>query len=101
MADTELQAALRSAFNSKLGVNAKAVSAASADTAAACTGNSASATKLATARTVSVYINGQAAGSFTFDGSGDVRLDLTMPLDETAAGIEAAFIQFNKENGIS
>lgn len=101
MADTELQAALRGAFDSKLGVNDKAKSAASADTAAACTGNAATATKLAKSITVNVYVNGQSAGSVSIDGSGDVRLDLTMPPDETAAGIEAAFVQFNEENGIS
>ena len=46
-----------------------------ADTASACTGNSATATKLQTARTIS--LTGAVTGSASFDGSGDVSIDST------------------------
>ncbi|MCQ1533580.1 pyocin knob domain-containing protein, partial [Mitsuokella jalaludinii] len=52
------------------------VNAANADTAAACSGNSATATKLATARTIS--LTGNASGSTTFDGSGNVSINTTV-----------------------
>lgn len=48
----------------------------SATTALACTGNSATATKLATARTI--VLSGDAGGSATFDGSGNSTIDVTV-----------------------
>ena len=81
-----------------LGINAKAVSAGSADTAAACTGNAGTATKLKTARKITV--TGDADGSVSFDGSSNVTLSLVVT-DQTAASILAAFQQFNSENNIS
>lgn len=52
------------------------VNAANADTAAACSGNSATATKLATARAIS--LTGNASGSATFDGSGNISINTTV-----------------------
>lgn len=46
-----------------------------ADTAKACTGNSATATKLATARTIT--LTGNVTGSASFDGSGNVSITTT------------------------
>jgi len=64
-------------------VSGKVSSAAKADTATtaeACTGNAASATQLATARTIS--LTGDVTGSGTFDGSADLSI--------TTTGVEAA-----------
>lgn len=51
----------------------------SATTALACTGNSATATKLATARTIAVV--GAVTGSGNFDGSGNVSITTTFASD--------------------
>ena len=51
----------------------------SATTAAACTGNAASATKLATARTIS--LTGDVTGSVSFDGSANVSIVTTVADD--------------------
>lgn len=60
--------------------NAKhADKATNADTAAVCTGNAATATKLETARKISVAIDGGAASETTFDGTSDVSLSLANP----------------------
>lgn len=59
------------------------VNAANADTAAACSGNSATATKLATARAIS--LTGNASGSATFDGSGNVSINATVNESKHAA----------------
>lgn len=56
-----------------------ATSATNADKAAACTGNAATATKLETARKISVAIDGGAASETTFDGTSDVSLSLANP----------------------
>lgn len=59
----------------------KATSAASADTAAACTGNAATATKLATARTIA--LSGGATGTATsFNGTANITIPVTS-LDAT------------------
>ena len=50
-----------------------ATSAGSADTATTCTGNSATATKLATARSISIG-NGFSSNSVNFDGSNDISI---------------------------
>lgn len=47
-----------------------------ATTAAACSGNSATATKLQTPRTIS--LSGNASGSANFDGSGNIRINTTV-----------------------
>lgn len=66
-------------------------SATSATTAGTCTGNSATATKLATARTIS--LTGDAAGSASFDGSGDASIStsVTSMHGVTTAGDGAAY----------
>lgn len=65
-------------------VSGKVASAATADTAAVCTGNAATATKLATARTIS--LTGDATGSAAFDGSADVSAELTLANSGVTAG---------------
>ncbi|WP_122628817.1 gp53-like domain-containing protein [Lucifera butyrica] len=67
-----------------IAVDGKVASAASADTAAACTGNAATATQLATARTIS--LTGDAAGSLSFDGSADESAALTLADSGVTAG---------------
>ena len=71
-----------------LGINAKAVSAGSADTAAACTGNAATATKLQTAWTIS--LSGDATGSVSIDGSANATLNLTIANRSVTNGMLAA-----------
>ena len=57
-------------------ITGKATTAGTADTAKACSGNAATATKLATARTIA--LSGDATGSATFDGSGDATIATTL-----------------------
>jgi hypothetical protein len=59
--------------------------AANADTAAACSGNSATATKLATARAIS--LTGNASGSATFDGSGNISINTNVNYSTTSARV--------------
>ena len=85
-----------------LGINAKAASAATADsatsatsaasatTAGACTGNAATATKLQTARTIT--ITGALQGSASFDGSANVSINVSY--QEVPASIPAGMIAF-------
>ena len=85
-----------------LGINAKAASAATADsatsaasatsatTAGACTGNAATATKLQTARTIT--ITGALQGSASFDGSDNVSINVTY--QEVPASIPTGMIAF-------
>ena len=56
-----------------------ATSATTASTASVCTGNAATATKLATARTIS--LTGDVTGSTSFDGSGNVSITTTVADD--------------------
>lgn len=60
----------------------------SANTSAACTGNSATATKLATARTIT--ITGDASGSTSFDGSGNASISIDVGNANTVGGYTAA-----------
>lgn len=64
------------------------VNAANADTAAACSGNSATATKLATARAIS--LTGNASGSANFDGSGNVSINTTVNESKHAVDADSA-----------
>lgn len=85
-----------------LGINAKAASATTADsatsaasaesatTAGACTGNAATATKLQTARTIS--ITGALQGSASFDGSDNVSISVAY--QEVPASIPTGMIAF-------
>jgi hypothetical protein len=57
---------------------------ATATTAESCSGNSATATKLATARTLS--FTGDATGSLSFDGSADESAELTLASSGVTAG---------------
>lgn len=73
------------------------VNAANADTAAACSGNSATATKLATPRTIS--LTGNASGSASFDGSGNVSINTTVNSAtnaDTVDGVHAGSMFYNK-----
>lgn len=75
------------------------VNAANADTAAACSGNSATATKLATPRTIS--LTGNASGSASFDGSGNVSINTTVnnaTNADTVDGVHAGSMFYNKGN---
>ncbi len=56
-------------------ITGKATTAGTADTAKACSGNAATATKLAAARTVT--LSGDATGSATFDGSANITVPVT------------------------
>lgn len=62
------------------------VNAANADTAAACSGNSATATKLATARAIS--LTGNVSGSANFDGSGNISISTTVNESKHAAAAD-------------
>ena len=64
------------------------VNAANADTAAACSGNSATATKLATPRTIS--LTGNATGSASFDGSNNISISTTVNESKHAAAADSA-----------
>jgi len=66
----------------KIVTAASATTADSATTAESCTGNAATATKLATARTIS--LTGDATGSATFDGSADMSIVVDVTSADTA-----------------
>lgn len=64
-----------------------------ATTAAACSGNSATATKLATPRTIS--LTGNASGSANFDGSGNISINTTVSNADTVDGYhESSFLRY-------
>jgi len=67
-----------------IAVSGQVANAAAADTATVCTGNAATATQLATARTLS--FTGDATGSLTFDGSSDESAELTLSSSGVTAG---------------
>ena len=67
-----------------------------ATTAAACSGNSATATKLQTPRTIS--LTGNASGSGTFDGSGNVSINTTVSQAANAERIRGESFWSNNNN---
>ena len=82
-----------------------AVGTIAADLAGNVTGNADTATKLATARTITV--TGDGSGSFLFDGTGDVSLNLTVLDDShnhtisTVTGLQSALDnKFDKAGGV-
>jgi hypothetical protein len=77
-------AATATQANNALACSGNAATATTATNAIACSGNAATATKLQTARTIT--ISGDATGSTSFDGSGNV----TLSLDVTSANTSQA-----------
>ncbi len=77
-------------------------SAASATTASTCTGNSATATKLSSARTIS--LTGDVTGSTSFDGSGNVSITATVADDShnhTIANVDGLQTALNGKSATS